>query len=300
MSGPELDAAVAARECPGNRASTMLLMPELSALPARTTARDVRAPDLRRGDALRHQSVRRVRRRIRQDARRPDRRQRSRRMPSCRPIGTHRRARSSPTCGTATAEPSVAARGVSDGRGLSAKRALAPRDRLAAFASRHWNPRNPARPSGTFVASTGGISAPHILDASKSVPRAWSAAVRHHRHPRPARRWSQAVARGAAAFWTSWTRHPPLGGAGACSRLRMRMRNHSRAPRRVVPSPGDERLVTNHRGALGEVSASGTATNASEASRGNAGTVWPESRCVKHPLADRTSACLAALVVAPQ
>ena len=31
LSGPELDAAVAARECPGNRASTMLLMPELSA-----------------------------------------------------------------------------------------------------------------------------------------------------------------------------------------------------------------------------------------------------------------------------
>src|SRR5262249_16730188 len=31
LSGPELDAAVAARVCPGNRASTMLLMPELSA-----------------------------------------------------------------------------------------------------------------------------------------------------------------------------------------------------------------------------------------------------------------------------
>jgi glucose-6-phosphate isomerase len=31
ISGPELDAAVAARVCPGNRASTMLLMPELSA-----------------------------------------------------------------------------------------------------------------------------------------------------------------------------------------------------------------------------------------------------------------------------
>jgi hypothetical protein len=31
MSGPELDAAVARACCPGNRASTMLLMPELSA-----------------------------------------------------------------------------------------------------------------------------------------------------------------------------------------------------------------------------------------------------------------------------
>ena len=31
MAGPDLDAAVAARVCPGNRASTMLLMPELSA-----------------------------------------------------------------------------------------------------------------------------------------------------------------------------------------------------------------------------------------------------------------------------
>ena len=31
LSGPDLDAAVAARACPGNRASTMLLMPELSA-----------------------------------------------------------------------------------------------------------------------------------------------------------------------------------------------------------------------------------------------------------------------------
>jgi len=31
MAGPELEAAVAARVCPGNRASTMLLMPELSA-----------------------------------------------------------------------------------------------------------------------------------------------------------------------------------------------------------------------------------------------------------------------------
>jgi glucose-6-phosphate isomerase len=30
MSGTDLDAAVAARECPGDRASTMLLMPELS------------------------------------------------------------------------------------------------------------------------------------------------------------------------------------------------------------------------------------------------------------------------------
>ncbi len=30
MRGPDLDAAVAARVCPGNRASTMLLMPELS------------------------------------------------------------------------------------------------------------------------------------------------------------------------------------------------------------------------------------------------------------------------------
>ena len=30
LAGPELDAAVAARECPGNRASTVLLMPELS------------------------------------------------------------------------------------------------------------------------------------------------------------------------------------------------------------------------------------------------------------------------------
>ena len=31
MAGPDLDAAVAARVCPGNRASTMLLMPEFSA-----------------------------------------------------------------------------------------------------------------------------------------------------------------------------------------------------------------------------------------------------------------------------
>ena len=31
MSGPELDAAVAARVCPGDRASTMILMPELNA-----------------------------------------------------------------------------------------------------------------------------------------------------------------------------------------------------------------------------------------------------------------------------
>jgi glucose-6-phosphate isomerase len=30
MAGPDLTAAVAARVCPGNRASTMLLMPELS------------------------------------------------------------------------------------------------------------------------------------------------------------------------------------------------------------------------------------------------------------------------------
>ncbi len=30
-AGPDLEAAVAARVCPGNRASTMLLMPELSA-----------------------------------------------------------------------------------------------------------------------------------------------------------------------------------------------------------------------------------------------------------------------------
>ena len=69
-----LDAAVAARVCPGNRASTTILMPELNAYRLGQLLALYEHRHVRRSGALRHQPVRSVRRRARQDARRSDRR----------------------------------------------------------------------------------------------------------------------------------------------------------------------------------------------------------------------------------
>ena len=65
----DLEAAVAARVCPGQSRVDDAADAGVEPLPAGTAACVVRASDLRRGDALRHQPVRRIRRRIRQDAR---------------------------------------------------------------------------------------------------------------------------------------------------------------------------------------------------------------------------------------
>ena len=73
LTPTELDAAVNARRCPGNRASTTLAAADDRSANARRAACALRAPHVRRRRALRHQLLRSVGRRARQDARKADR-----------------------------------------------------------------------------------------------------------------------------------------------------------------------------------------------------------------------------------